>query len=307
MQPSSKPPAYIAFIDESGDPGLKKSASDWFISSAVLVRAANEPLIQGWIADIKQPMKNQKRLDLHFTKLDLGMRRRACTMVGALSVRGFTNISRKANMVNYRNLRAENRPARRVYLDDEQFVLKPENDWFQNWTFRVLLERVTWYCARLSIREYKEPRTVKIVIGSRDGFYIQSFIDYLKLDLENQRAGTDTLKYHPDWRVLDWNQIVEAPAAGEPGLQLADVLCGGFSHAVDKKRYGSCDASYAAAFRRIMARGPSGDYADSGVTTWPRPLTKGKRPLAPDQVEIFRLYGLGEKWLGRPGPTFSAR
>jgi hypothetical protein len=301
------PHAYTAFIDESGDPGLKRSASDWFIPSAVLVRAANETLIQGWIADIKKPMKNQKRLDLHFTKLDLGMRRRACAMLGSLSVRGFTNISRKANMVNYRNLRAENRPARRVYQDDEQFVLKPENDWFQNWMTRVLVERVTWYCARLSIKEYKEPRIVRIVIGSRDGFYIQSFIDYLKLDLENQRTGKDTLKYHPDWRVLDWDQITEAPAASEPGLQLADILCGAFTHAVDKKRYGRCGASYAQAFKKIMARGADGAIANCGVTAWPRPLTKGNRPLAPEQTEIFRFYGLGEKWLGRPGPTSSAR
>jgi len=303
-----KAPAFIAFIDESGDPGLKLTASNWFIPSAVLVRAENEHLLQGWIADIKKPMKNQKRADLHFTKLSLGMRKRASTMLGSYPVRCFTNISRKANMVNYRNLKAENRPARRVYQDDDTWILKPENDWFQNWMTKVLVERVTWYCARRSTREYGEPRSAKIVIGSRDGFYIDSFIDYLKLDKENELAGKDTLKFHPEWRVLDWEQIVEAPAASVPGLQLADIVCGAFSHAVDKKRYGVCDATYAKALSKVMARNAREEQADFGVTAWPRPLTKGNRPLDPDQLDIFRFYGLGgEAWLGRPGPTFSAR
>lgn len=301
---SQKPPAYIAFIDESGDPGLKATASDWFIPCAVLVRVENEPLVQGWIAEIKKPMKNQKRADLHFTKLNLGMRERASGMLGSFPVRCFTNISRKANMVNYRNLRAENRPARRIYQDGDAFTLKPENDWFQNWMTKVLIERVTWYCARRSLREHGEPRAVRIVVGTRDGFYIDSLIDYLKLDQENQRTGKDTLPFHPDWRVLDWGQIVEAPAANVPGLQLADIACGSFSHAVDKKRYGVCNATYAKALSKVMARNTKGDQADFGVTAWPRPLTKGNRPLHPDQEEIFRFYGLeGKKWLGRPGPT----
>jgi hypothetical protein len=225
-------------------------------------------------------------------------------MLGSYPVRCFTNISRKANMVNHRNLKAENRPARRIYQDDDTWILKPENDWFQNWMTKVLVERVTWYCARRSIREYGRPRTVKIIVGSRDGFYINSFIDYLKLDQENERTGKDTLKFHPDWRVLDWDQIVEAPAANVPGLQLADILCGAFSHAVDKKRYGACTTAYAKALSNKVARNARGDQADFGVTAWPRPLTKGNRSLDPDQLEIFRFFGLdGVKWLGRPGPT----
>lgn len=307
MPVSAKSPAYIAFIDESGDPGLKSTASDWFIPSAVLVRVENEPLIQGWIAKIKEPMKNQKRADLHFTKLNLGMRRRACEVLATHPVRAFTNISRKANMVNYRNLRVENRASRRMYLDDDTWVLRPENDWFQNWMTKVLIERVTWFCARLSMKEHREHRIVKIVVGTRDGFYIESLINYLKVDRDNELTKKDTLKLHPNWHVLDWDQIVEAPAASTPGLQLADIVCGAFSHAVDKKRYGRCDASYAKTLKKIVAKGADSRRANCGVTAWPRPLTKGNRRLDPDQEEIFRFYGLGEKWLGRPGPTFSAR
>lgn len=49
-----------------------------------------------------------------------------------------------------------------------------------------------------------------------------------------------------------------------------------------------------------------GEHAGFGVTAWPKPLTKNKRPLHPDQWEIFRHYGFDEvRWLGalaRPSP-----
>jgi hypothetical protein len=308
MPTSQIDPAYIAFIDESGDPGLTATGSDWFLPAAVLVRAENEPLLQGWIAEIKKPMKNQKRADLHFTKLNPPMRLRAAKMLSEYPMVGFANMSRKANMVDYRNLAAENRPARRVYRDDGNWFYPPQNDYFQNWMTKVLVERVTWYCARISKKEYGQPRIVRIVIGTRDGFYIDDFIDYLKDDQENQRTGKSTLRFHPDWRVLDWGEIVEAPAAGTPGLQLADILVGSFSQAVDKRRHRGCNPEYAKQFFHRMARNAKRRHAHFGVTIWPFPLTKGRRaPLDPDQEEILRFYGFDNEALGRPGPTSSAR
>jgi hypothetical protein len=173
---------------------------------------------------------------------------------------------------------------------------------------KVLVERVTWYCARISKKEYGQPRIVRIVIGTRDGFYIDDFIDYLKDDQENQRTGKSTLRFHPDWRVLDWGEIVEAPAAGTPGLQLADILVGSFSQAVDKRRHRGCNPEYAKQFFHRMARNAKRRHAHFGVTIWPFPLTKGRRaPLDPDQEEILRFYGFDNEALGRPGPTSSAR
>jgi hypothetical protein len=125
---------------------------------------------------------------------------------------------------------------------------------------------------------------------------------------ENQRTGKSTLRFHPDWRVLDWGEIVEAPAAGTPGLQLADILVGSFSQAVDKRRHRGCNPEYAKQFFHRMARNAKRRHAHFGVTIWPFPLTKGRRaPLDPDQEEILRFYGFDNEALGRPGPTSSAR
>lgn len=315
MNSPNLPPAYIAYIDESGDPGLRQTASDWFIPSAAVIRTEDVALPREWISSIKSPMKNQKRADLHFTKLNPGMKARACKMLASLPVKCLTNISRKANMLHHRNLAAENRPARRQYRDDGTWFILPQNDWFQNWMTKLLVERITWFCAKSSLRRYGRLRTVEIVIGTRDGFYIDDFIDYLKLDQSNELNGTSTLKFHPNWNVIDWEKISEAPAANVPGLQLADIVCGAFLHAVDKKRYGTCNPQYAKELITLFPEGvkPGIPYtkeekSDYSVSAWPRPLNKGNRPLTDDQWEIFRHYGFDErKWLGRPGPTSSGR
>lgn len=294
MPINQHPPAFFAFCDESGDPGLTPTASDWFIPSAVVVRADNVPSIRTWIAEIKKPMKAQKRADLHFNKLDLGMRLRACQMLATFPVRCFTVTTCKANMLNYRNPAVEYARARKEFRDDGSLLsMELENHWFHNWMLKVLVERVTDYCAWRSIVDHGEPRIVKFVIASRDGFYLNSFVDYLKLDQQNEIDGTSTLNYHPDWRVLEWEQFSEAPAANVPGLQLADIVCGSFLHAVDKRRYGKCNTEFAKALSRVMARRGHEGHHNFGVTRWPWAFWKAKLP--PDQTDIFRFYGYDKK------------
>jgi hypothetical protein len=253
-------------------------------------------------------MKNQKRADLHFSKLSQGMRGRAAVMLATYPVRCFTVTTCKANMLNYRNPAVEYARARKEFRDDGSLLaMELRNHWFHNWMLKVLLERVTDYCAWRSIVDYGEPRSVKIVIASRDGFYLDDFVEYLKLDQENEIAGTATLQYHLDWRVVDWEQIREAPAASVSGLQLADVVCGSFLHAVDKRRFGTCNTEFAKSLKRVMARNAIGEYHNVGVTRWPWQFWKAKLP--PDQTDIFRFYGYDapQRRLGRPGPTFSGQ
>lgn len=302
MTSDLKLPEFIAYCDEAGDPGLTNKASDWFIASAVVVRAANIPLSAGWIADIKRPMKAQKTPELHFRKLSDGMKSRACTMLAALPVRAFTVTSHKANMRNYRNPAAEYALAKKDFRDDGTLLsMEPQNGWFHNWMLKVLVERVTDWCARRSIREYGHPRSVSFCIASRDGFYLKSFVDYLKLDQERERTNSAVLRYHPDWRVVDWELFDERRAAAVPGLQLADVVCGSFLHAVDKRRFGKCNSDYAKLIEPIMAQSNLGARSGYSVTRWPWHWWKSDLPE--DHTDIFRHYGYKEgapQRLGRP-------
>lgn len=70
MTKSLPKPAYHIFCDEFGDQALKKSASEWFLVSAVVVSDEREPTLPDWIARIKRPIKNQQRRELHFSDLD---------------------------------------------------------------------------------------------------------------------------------------------------------------------------------------------------------------------------------------------
>jgi hypothetical protein len=303
---SPQAPAYILFCDESGDPGLKNNASDWFIVSAVLVSVSNEPKAPEWIRRIKKPMRSQRKVELHFHRLNPSMRYRASRMLGKLPVRCFAIVSHKTNMVGYSNPRVERRHAWRDYAPDGTWTVKPRNSFFHNWLLKVLLERVTQYVGARSRREHGRPRTVRIVIAKRGGFNLAEFKAYLYDSRIKSTAGKTLLPGDLDWSVVELNEISIAPAANLAGLQLADIVAGAFSNAVDHGRFGACDLRYAQNLAGRMTLNPrSGRTTDFGVMAWPRPLRKAK--LKSEQVGIFRFYGYDEYWLVGPGPRPAGR
>ena len=211
-------------------------------------------------------------------------------MLASFPVRGFTVVSCKSNMRNYRNPAVEYVRAKKEFRDDGSLLsMELTNHWFHNWMLKLLVERITDFCARQSVADFGTCRPVQFVIASRDGFYLDDFVEYLKLDQENQQAGTSTLHYHPDWRVIDWQLFSEAPAANVPGLQLADIVCGAFLHSVDIKRFGKCNTELAKSLRPIMTKNHKGERHNYGITRWPWHWWKAKLPF--QQTDIFRFYG----------------
>jgi hypothetical protein len=301
--PQDYPPAYIAFCDEAGDPGLKEKASEWFIVSAVVVRAdrAGVELVR-WLERIRRPMRGRQRPDLHFYLLKPWMKERASRFLGKLPVRCFAVISHKQNMIGHRNERVEARYAWRDYAPDGQtWTVKPRTNWFHNWMLKVLLERVTAYCEARSLREYGEPRLVDIKIAERGGFSIGDFKSALEIDRRDWHAGTGTLESYLAWPVVDLKYVQSAPAAQVPGMQLADIVSGSFLHAVDLKRLGECNTNYATNLTRRMAMNGQDVVRDFGVMAWPRPLKKVA--LHPEQLAIFKHFGYADEWLVGPGPV----
>jgi hypothetical protein len=87
---SSVPYSYIAYIDESGDPGLQRvkpldanGSSEWFILSAVVIGEPNEKNVAPWRNDILRATNSQRK-DLHFTNLKPWNKRIACTEMAKL-------------------------------------------------------------------------------------------------------------------------------------------------------------------------------------------------------------------------------
>lgn len=281
MSKSLLTPAYHIFCDEFGDQSLKHTASEWFIISAVVVAAHRVPNLQKWIRRIKRPMKNQQRASLHFRDLDDDMRFRSTRFLGKMPIRCFALLSHKENMRSHRNRRCER--AVGWYDDDDIREIvqdRGRRQSYPNFVLKVLLERATEWCERRSLADHGARYPVQITIASRGGFYLDSFKRYLiDKDRANWLKGRGTLPGYLAWRVVDTNLISEAPAADVAGLQLADVVAGAFSRAIDERRFGMCDRRYVENLLPRVGRRRS-QIASFGVTGLPWELSRAHSALS---------------------------
>jgi len=292
MPVDNEPPKYryVAFIDESGDPGIRRvkpidgsgASSEWLVVAAVVMAAERENDTQDWIADMMSEMNSRQMRDIHFAKLNPARKLIACQHVAKRPVRCFVAISNKQNMRGWRNQWAEKIPS---------------DNWFYCWMTRLLLERVTHWVERRSIRERGTPSKVKLVYSERGGLsYTQmnAYYQWLKTKGENQFLPLGNLAYE----TLDMRLLEVRNHAGHAGLKLPDIVASAFFKAVDIHDTGACDPRFAMELRPRMARSPpeSGSLISGyGLKLMPKFSTlTGK--VDERQREIFRHYGYPEQW-----------
>ena len=112
-----------------------------------------------WCAQSRNPSYSTQSPDLHFRNLVEHKKKPVCDALAAAELRMFVVVSNKKNMRKYRNPQAE------------AVSLHP-NNWFYNYCIRILLERLSEWCATRSIKETEEPKHVKLVFSRRGGHYI---------------------------------------------------------------------------------------------------------------------------------------
>lgn len=273
---------YIAYIDEAGDPGLTKvrpkdpsGASEWLTLGAIVVKARVEPKLVSWVRDIRYDIKETQGPDLHFRKLSDHRKQRVCELASTLPIRGFAVLSHKPNMKQYRNEAAEAFPGPR--------------GWFYNWCVRLLLERITDACEQASIREFGEPKRVKLVFSQRGGVkynWLQAYIHLLMIQSREER--TYLRKREIKHRVLDPRLIEVIPGKHSAGCQLADVITSAFHNAADAlgPRWNTLPAEK---LKPCMTR-EAGFYSDYGVTLLPTPWWRAGEKLTSEQKNIFEVY-----------------
>ncbi len=279
--------SYVAYIDESGDDGLVKvsprdpnGASEWFVLSALVVRAETQRETV-WVRDALARLKLPQRKDLHFQPLDPERKLKTCMTLADLPVRCFTVVSNKQNMRGHQNVNAA-----KVYA--------PARNWFYWWMTRLLLERVTDFCERRSLRDYGEPRLVRLEFSRRGGLFYSHFRGYLMwLQQQSKNDALFLKKGDLKWSVMDpMNQVFAYEHGERAGLQLADVVAGAFFQAVNLNR-GVCDPRYAKALSPRMAVSAAGNAFDYSVKLMPgNYLFRAQGP----QREIFDFYRDEKKW-----------
>lgn len=228
------------------------------------------------------------------------MKLRASRFLGKAPARCFVVLSHKQNMINYRNPRCGRWYG--WYDDSEEqarALIRQQRNAYPNFVLKVLLERATAWCYARSLRDHGRPHPVSITIAQRGGFYLDGFKSYLAKDRRNWVSRTGTLPGYLAWPVVEIDLIGTAPAANVAGLQLADIVTGAFSRAIDENRFGSCDRRFATNLKPRMAiRGRNA--ASFGVTGLPWQLSRA--PMTVEQQETFRMFGYGRQKLVRPGP-----
>jgi hypothetical protein len=154
-----------------------------------------------------------------------------------------------------------------------------------------LLEKVTDYVHRKSMRRFNEPRIVRLEFSRSGGLRYDEIREYLRLLRFNDERGTQIVTYDAiNWTAIDLDQIGAYKHETRPGLQLADALASAFNDASDIMRPSGLLIEPAKALRDRMARTPTGVWAGYGVKLMPNWRVA---KLRADQAHVWRYYGYG--------------
>jgi hypothetical protein len=288
------PYSYVAFIDESGDDGISRvspidpnGASEWFILAAVVVRAERQTETVGWVKNILADLKSPQRRHLHFQPLESQRKAKVCAAIAKLPLRCFVFASNKKNMRGYRNPRAEK-------------IYSPARNWFYWWSTRLLLERVTEYCERRSIRDHQEPRKVRLEFSRRGGLYYSHFRVYLDWLKTQSRAEMLYISQGDlRWSVVDTKQVHAFDHTERAGLQIADAVAGAFFQGVTIDQWGACQPHYAISLEPRMAFDAHNRVYGYGFKLMPTNFAWRADPRQRPVIDFYRELKKGRQ---APGP-----
>lgn len=275
---------YIAYIDESGDPGLNTvspidpgGSSEWLVLGAVVTAYDRESEPIEWVRKIREACNIRQRPDLHFRTMNRAQKLIACQKLATLPVRCFALCSNKKNMKGYNNPRAAQRTS--------------TQEWFYNSCVKYLLERVTEFVLNRSYQDHNCPKHLQLIFSERGGLryaQTQAYHDLIK----NQARSGESFHWKREIKheVMNPNLISCVPHLGSAGVQLADLVASAFYAAAHARDAGRHYTAPAEALKPVMWKRntPEHVYADNGVTLMPHP---SKARLSAEQEQIFRYYG----------------
>ncbi len=244
------------------------------ILGAVLIRKENESNAQTWLKSIRTAANNLQPSSLHFRSLKDGQKEMACREMAKLSMRAFVVISNKQNMRGHKNQSA-------AYISGHRH-------WFYMWMTRLLLERVTDFCAETNKKEGTPNKKLQIEFSRRKDLKKNHFTDYFTR-IWAQGEDAFLAKRTIDWSVFDFERIYFFDHETRAGLQFADIATSAFYQAVNIHPHGKCYPDYATSLRPIIHK-KNKLYLNEGFTVFPFTLKNAKITNA--QKEVFKFYGL---------------
>ncbi|MBM1633548.1 DUF3800 domain-containing protein [Sulfitobacter mediterraneus] len=281
----TQPPkyGYVLYIDEAGDDGLKRvqpidanGASEWLVLSGYLVRAENESKCAEWLDALISDINCRSRA-LHYRKLSPKKQERAAAVLASHPGRAFVVASNKKNMKGYSNERA-------AQAGGQQ--------WFYNWLVRVLLERVTDFCARDCSGHPGQDDKIRVIFSQRGGHsYSQTKAYFEKLRYQHVPVLD---KRQIDFRFISFRLVDYVPHYMEAGLQFADIVASASYQAINPegKRWTNKPAL---ALRSAICKDEVGERRDFGVVLLPPHYRS--IGLTSTQAEFFKHHGFSAREL----------
>lgn len=287
---------YVAYIDESGDTGLKgvkpktaNGSSEWLIFGCVLVRIENDAYVFPWVRDILQQMRLHQAKSLHFADLSPGKQKFACSQLATKSCRAFVVASNKQNIQNYENPN----------------LTGTKRHWYYWWMTRLLLERVTDFLKRQYPNGNTEEHKLRIVFSQRGRVKQYEELDeYLtKIYWQSKFQMLYLHDFDLDWSFIDFDEITVQPHSKRAGLQLADLVAGSFFQGLERNRPADCDPTCALMFKPILAKDKFRRFLGYGLKTMP---DLSQIDIHPNQRVLFEEFGFNsEGWKEVVGPRAS--
>lgn len=117
---------------------------------------------------------------------------------------------------------------------NERAAIMRSKQWFYNFCVRFLIERVTDFCLRDSIKKYNAPRYLRVLFSQRGGHeYGQTKAYWEHLKAQASSETTYLRRREIKHQVLHFNLVDYVPHTSVAGLQLADVVASAFYQAID--------------------------------------------------------------------------
>lgn len=216
--------SFIAYIDESGDDGLKSfrepgqqgGASKWLCICACIIRASIRLETVRWRDEIKGTTgKKTKGRSIHFADFNHNQKRVTCQIINGKPLRFISALSHKTtipeNTFTHRN---------QIYF----------------YVTRHVIERLSWFCRDNRVDVPEGDGRLKIIFSRRGGLSYPGFADYLSQLKEN----TDNNNIH--WPVIDIASIEARDHSTDAGLQIADCGASAITAAFEPDIFGNIDS-----------------------------------------------------------------
>ena len=231
-----------AYIDESGQRAMTPLSSAHFVLSAVVIRDSNIARVAELQAELRAALRRAPSHSLHWTQL----RRVEDRMTAAMAL-GRMPVTVASVVVFKRHL-------------DERL---PHEDLAYMFTFKLLLERLSWLAKREQERlDYTLAHVVRFPM-----FKLRQYEGKLRDD-----PGS-----------INWFHIAGAGKLDQPArieqLQLADIAASATFRAFEPDATGTCDAAYLRAFRNRLYRAEGRPITSYGLKF--HPSTKVTRAAHP--------------------------